>query len=131
METERLNTVREIRGLLFIFVGVFCVWALFAVLAKLTHIYRNFAAEREEIFRRMAESLSSQGKMAEMKDHCLERLENYPNDISAMLWLAKAYFRSGEHEQALAQFEVLALIAPHWAEDYDPYIRSINESKNI
>ena len=125
MSQEILQTLQEIRGLLYIFLyaGGFLLFIFIAKIIANTVIRIKQAFE--SAFVNEADKLMKMGKLPELIKHCEEKLKEYPNHSNAIWWLGKAKHEIGQKNEAKLLFERLLVLEPSWKNGYiDPYLEA-------
>ena len=122
MDTEILQTLHEIRGLLFaitIIAGIgIAVWVLRAG----TQIAANLRSVVDAGWQRTATALFEKKQYEALSSYCQTRLREAPNNALALWWLGRACRELGQHELAQQHFRRALEIYPTWKSSIDPYL---------
>ncbi len=131
MEPELLQTLKEIRGVLYSMGVAVFIACLFWVIKLISQIIINIKKAMSEAWGNNATDYYDKGEIDKLKKHCEDRISEYPNDAYAFWWLARAYKNTGDVEKADSYFYKVNDIQPSWYEEYvKPYISSPIAEKN-
>ncbi|MES9852564.1 MAG: tetratricopeptide repeat protein [Candidatus Thiodiazotropha sp. L084R] len=126
MEKEILQTLNEIRGILFALTSLVSVVLLVWVVHWVSSIYANFKKAWENSFINTAEKYFEKAEFEKLVIYCEERLTNFPNHSNAIWWLARAKQEIGQITEAKALFDRLLELEPGWKETHiEPYIKKL------
>ncbi len=124
MESEVLQTLKEIRGILFFMVVIFGVFVFFLALGIIQIIIKRYKQNLSNRWENIAGNLFNKAKYSELIVHCNTRLSGFPNDVNAVWWLAKSYKELGDYEDAKLLFIKVGELEPSWKPAYvDPYFK--------
>jgi cytochrome c-type biogenesis protein CcmH/NrfG len=127
MEQEILNTLREIRGILFVLAAVMILVALVWAVNWGGNIVVNFKKAWENDFRDRANKYFESADFDRLVEHCEEKLKGCPNHTHATWWLARAKQEMGKGLEAKALFERLVELEPSWKETHiEPYLKKLS-----
>lgn len=128
MEAEILETLKEIRGLLFLLVAGFGFLILLMVVSTVSSIYVTIKDRLKIDFSDKAKRLFETQKYKEIITLCNRELELFPRSAEANWWLARAYSQLGNDLEALKLFKKVTELEPAWEAEYvAPYVKEINE----
>ena len=124
MEAEILQTLKEIRGILYIITAIFFVG--FSILAVNSFIAtRSVKKTLGESWKDKAIEYFDKGKFDELVIHCKERELTHKNDSNAYYWLARVYHQRGDLEKAKEYFDKASSISPEWHKEYiQPFLEN-------
>jgi cytochrome c-type biogenesis protein CcmH/NrfG len=104
MEQEILNTLQEIRTVIYILViFVFFGIVVNSVRAAIS-IKGLLRRELYEQFKEEASQFYDKGDFTSLIDHCIKKLKINPNHTYALWYLAKAYYQKNDFKQAKQVF---------------------------
>jgi len=125
MEAEILQTLREIKSILYVIGLIISIAVVFKVFEFITSIIKNFKKAIKEVWRNEANEYFDKGEYDSLISHCEKRIETYPNDVTAIWWLARAHLENGNREKADEYFEKVTNIEPSWKEEHVlPYLKN-------
>ena len=123
MENEVLQTLKEIRGILYILTVITGISMFVWLVHWARNIFISFKKEWERVFITQAENYFEKADYDKLIEHCGEKLRRYPNHSNAIWWLARVKQETGKELEAKKLFEKLLLLEPSWKENHiDPYI---------
>lgn len=127
MEQNILNTLQEIRGLLYVLIIMLGFVMLIWVINWISNIKRNFKNAWENDFIQLADKYFENGNYTKLIEHCKNKLEAYPNHSNATWWLARAELEVGNVSNAKTLFEKVLKLEPSWKETHiDPYLEKLS-----
>ncbi len=127
MEQELLNTLREIRGILFVLTAVMIFVSLIWAVNWASNIAANFKKAWEHNFINQANKYFEIADFENLVVHCEEKLKNYPNHTNATWWLARAKQEMGKELEARMLFERLLELEPSWKDSHiEPYLKKLS-----
>ena len=126
MEKEILQTLQEIRGILYVLTVivslVMLVWAanwIMNIVANVKQAYKNDFINR-------ADKYFERADLEKLTEHCEEKLSDYPNHSDATWWLAREKLETGMESEAKVLFDRLLELEPSWRESHiEPYLTRI------
>ena len=123
MESELLQTLKEIKGIIFV-TGVFVsVGSFFWIVRSITIIINQIKDILAKVWKSQANEYFEKGAFDNLIKHCEERKKKYPNDTHVYWWLARAYREKGEVQKANELFLTVREMEPSWEEEFvNPYI---------
>jgi cytochrome c-type biogenesis protein CcmH/NrfG len=122
MDTEILQTLHEIRGLLFAITVITCIGVAVWVLHAGTQIAVNLRSAVAANWKRTANMLFEKKKYEALSVYCQARLRQAPNDALALWWLGRACREQGQLELSQQHFRRALEIHPTWKNSIDPYL---------
>jgi len=126
MEHEILETLQDIRGMLYVLIAITSFTMFVWVFNWLTNIFANFKSGLDNAFIKQADSYFISANFNELVEWCEGELKKHPNHVNATWWLARAKKELGEVEEARALFERLLELEPSWKETHiDPYLKNL------
>jgi tetratricopeptide (TPR) repeat protein len=127
MEQEILNTLKEIRGILFLLSAVMVFVSLVWAANWGSNIFANFKNAWENNFIKQANKYFESADFDRLVEYCEEKLKKYPNHTHATWWLARAKQEMGKGIEAKILFERLMELAPSWKDSYiEPYLKKLS-----
>ncbi len=127
MEKEILQTLQEIRGILYFLTVVVSLIMLILAASWVSNILANFKKAWENDFTNRADKYFERGDFDKLAEHCEEKLSKYPNHSNAIWWLARAKLEKRESAEAKLLFEKLLELEPGWRETHlEPYLRKLS-----
>ena len=125
MEQEILQTLQEIRGILYALTVIVSFIMLVWVANWISNIIANFKKAWENDFITRADKYFASANYEKLTEYCKEKLIKYPNHSNATWWLARAKQEMGEVNEAKVLFEKLLELEPSWKESHiEPYLRN-------
>jgi len=125
MDQDSIKLLTEIRNILDViafFVVVACIfWSIKSVTAVMANIKQAIKNRWEDV----ASKLHQAGSFEELKQHCIEKLENSPNDANANWYLGRYYYAMKELDQSKKHFNLAVEVYPTWEEDAQIYITKL------
>lgn len=123
METEILQTLQEIRGILYVLTAIMSLVMLVWVANWVSNIIANFKQAWESDFTNRADKYFESAEFDKLAQHCQEKLAKHPNHSNATWWLARAKLETGSSSEARKLFERLLELEPNWKETHiEPYL---------
>ena len=122
MDAEILQTLHEIRGLLFAITVMAGIGLVVWVLRAGTQVAANLRSAVAAAWTRSATALFEKKKYEALSSYCQARLQEAPNDALALWWLGRACRELGQHELARQHFRRVVEIYPSWKSSVDPYL---------
>jgi len=123
MESQILQTLEEIRGILFVIAMLLGIGVLSWVLKSISVVVNQFKYAWSQRWKDNANDLYSKGEYEKLVEHCNDRLNEMPNDAHAVWWLARSYIELEDYEEAKKLFIKVGQIEPSWKSEYvDPYL---------
>ena len=117
MEAEILQTLKEIRGVLYIIAAIFFVGFSILAVNSLVAILNLKKAYRKSWKDKAIEYFDT-GEFDDLVAHCKEREITHKNDSNAYYWLARVYHQRGDLEKANEYFAKVSKISPEWHREY-------------
>lgn len=127
MEAEILQELESIRVYLFILMCGLTLFIFFKILESVQRIQIGFQDSVNKSFENRMQKLLNKGNYDEVIKECKGVLENYPNDVDAIWYQAKAYYMKGDNEVAKELFERVIYLLPGWESSAKPYLENMNE----
>ena len=123
MESEILQTLKEIRGTLYVIATVLTVGVVFWIFSSGSVLYTVFRSIIKKDWKEQANEFFDAEKYEELFAHCKEREKTHRNDPNVYYWQARIHHVKGEKEKAGEMFSMVSKIAPDWHKDYvEPYL---------
>ena len=127
MEKEVLQTLQEIRGILYVLTVIVSLVMLVWVANWVCNIVANLKKAWENDFITRADKYFKSAEFDKLTEHCQEKLAKYPNHSNATWWLAKAKLETGNNSEARKLFERLLELEPSWNETHiEPYLNKLS-----
>ena len=127
MEQQILNTLNEIRAILFVLTVVMIFVSLIWAVNWGSNIFANFKKAWENDFITRANKYFESANFESLVTHCEEKLKKYPNHTNAIWWLARAKQGMGKSLEAKALFEQLLELEPSWKDSHiEPYLKKLS-----
>ena len=127
MEQDILNTLQEIRSLIYVLIIMLGFVMLIWVINWISNIKRNFKKAWENDFINLADGYFESGDYTKLIAHCKDKLEKYPNHPTATWWLAKAELEIGNNAAAKELFEKVLELEPSWKDTHiEPFLKRIS-----
>ena len=125
MEAQILQTLEEIRAVLFGIAAFAAVGVLFWIIRSVSIIVNQFDDKWRRKWRDDGEKYFERGEYDKLEKHCEEWLEKRPNSAMALWWLARVNFDRGDLAASRVFFERLLAVEPSWKEgSVDPYYKN-------
>ena len=126
MESEILNTLQEIRDVLYVIAVIFGLTFLVWVINWIANIMANFRKGLEADFLNQADKYFERADFENLINHCNAKLSDHPNHSHAIWWLARAKLLIGERTEAKDLLQRLTELQPSWKESHiDPYLKDL------
>ncbi|MBW9274772.1 MAG: tetratricopeptide repeat protein [Candidatus Thiodiazotropha sp. (ex. Lucinisca nassula)] len=123
MEIEILQTLQEIRGILYALTAIVSLVMLVWMANWISNIIANFKKALENDFINRADKYYKSAEFDKLAEHCQEKLAKYPNHSNATWWLARAKLETGSSSEARKLFKRLLELEPNWKETHiEPYL---------
>ncbi len=127
MDQEMLQTLQEIRGLLYVLVAVVAASVIVGIINRISNIVSNIKNVFKNSFIEQADKYFENAEIEQLIKYCEEKLKKHPNHSNAIWWMAKAKQESGDEIEAKALLERLLQIEPTWKETHiEPYLNKLN-----
>ncbi len=128
MDIEILQTLKEIRGILYA-LSAFISVALFVLIIRwIGNIVTSFKSAWENDFVNRANNHFQRNELANLDQLCQEKLQKYPNHSTAVWWLARSKLEQGNSVEASELFKRLVELEPTWKESHvEPYLKKLSE----
>lgn len=109
-----------------------CFIFLVGLIGLITMIYIGKKSidkeEKDKPFKDMLSDLLDKDDLEGIIKEAKEKLKQYPKHLHAHWYLAQAYYRKKEYQNALNELNLISENAPSWKDQYlNPYIDEINK----
>jgi len=127
MESDILQTLIEIRNILYVLTAILGVTCLAWVIHWAVNIKANFSKAWEDDFITLADKYFKQADYEKLLTHCNVKLSDHPNHSNATWWLARTKQEMGEHDEADKLFLRFLELQPDLKESHvDPYLMKLS-----
>ena len=131
MEAEILQTLKEIKGMLFLLLVGFGLLFALMIAGTVSSIYISIRDRLKSDFTGQAKELFEGHKYNKVIKLCEKEIKIFPRSAEANWWLARAYSELGNDLEALRLFKKVTELEPTWEGEYvSPYVKEINERIN-
>ena len=117
MEAEILQTLKEIRGVLYVIAAIFFVGFSFLVISSFSASL-SWRKVAKTSWQDQAMEYFDKGEFHELIKHCKTRELTHKYDPNVYYWQARVYRQQGDMEKSKELFELVAEIAPDWYKNY-------------
>ena len=121
MEAEILQTLEEIRGLLYIIAAVLIVAVVFLIHSSGPVFYSILKPLVKKDWKEQAIEHFNSGEFEKLVAHCQERELTHKNDPNVYYWQARVHHAKGDTDKATELFTKVSVIAPDWQGFVEPY----------
>jgi len=129
MEQEILQTLQEIRVILYILLIVVSVGMLVWIVHWISNIAANFQSAWENDFITQADKYFESANFDKLIEHCQDKLNKFPNHSNATYWLARAKLELGDSAESKALFQRLLELEPSWRDSHiEPYLKKLSSA---
>ena len=129
MEQEILQTLQEIRVILYFLLIVVSVGMLVWIVNWISNIATNFQKAWENDFIDQADKFFESANFDKLIEHCQNKLNKYPNHSTAIYWLARAKFELGDSAESIVLFQRLLELEPSWRDSHiEPYLKKLSSA---
>ncbi|RBP48629.1 tetratricopeptide repeat protein [Arenicella xantha] len=120
-----LEKIRDILTLILLLLGVLVVAKALNVIGNISS---NWQLQRSDRIRNHSIDLHDQEKYSELIEYLAKKLNDYPNNPTAIYWMARSHLGKADYVSAKKYFLKLKDIEPSWEKDYvEPFMREIEE----
>ena len=131
MESEILEVLKEIRGILYVMAIIFTIGVAFWVFNSASLVFSVLKGALKKAWNEQANDLFNTAEYEKLILHCEKRYKTHNNDINAYWWHARACRELGETEKSNELFEKVSTIDPSWYKDYVlPYLNENEKTSN-
>jgi tetratricopeptide (TPR) repeat protein len=128
MDQDILLELEQIRGVLNVIAILLGALAAFKLFNVIGNVANNWQLQRSDRIRNHSIDLYEQEKYAELEDYLSKKLTDYPNNATAVYWMARSHLGKAEYETAKKYFLKLRDLEPSWEQDYiSPHMKEIEE----
>ncbi len=128
MEQTTIQELIEIRQLLTfiaLLLAMLVVGKLFAVVGNLINNWRTYSDNRIRV---AAIDMFDRAEYVELEKFLQEKLTRFPNNATAIYWMARCNLSLSNIEKARDYFLSLKALEPSWETEYvTPFLREIDE----
>ncbi len=128
MEQTTIQELIEIRQLLTfiaLLLAMLVVGKLFAVVGNLINNWRTYSDSRIRV---AAIDMFDRAEYVELEKFLQEKLTRFPNNATAIYWMARCNLSLSNIEKAKDYFLRLKALEPSWETEYvTPFLREIDE----
>lgn len=124
MESDILQTLNEIRDVLYALTIILAITFLIWIINWVGNIKANFTKVWEDDFITLADKYFERANFEKLTRHCNEKLSTHPNHSNAIWWLARTKQETGELDEANKLFQRFLELQPDLKESHvEPYIK--------
>ena len=127
MENEILQSVNEIKTLVYIILAIVGLGAILVIFIALNVTSKMGKHQKEEDFNFQAQEMLDKNCNKELIEYAKEHLEKRPNHTYALWYLAKGNYNLENYSQAKELFEKIVKTEVSWLETVEPYLDEIKD----
>jgi len=127
MENDILQSVNEIKTLIYIVLAIVGLGAILITFIAINVASKMAKYKREEDFNFHAQEMLDKNCNTELIEYAKEYLEERPNHTYALWYLAKGHYNLKNYSQAKELFEKIGKTEVSWLETVEPYLNEIKD----
>lgn len=129
MESESVLLLKEIRQILYWIGAAISIGVVFWIASSSSRMWIQFKAAVRKAWIYQASEYFDKADYDSLLTHCEERQSSYPNDATAVWWLARCYKMKDIPNKSDELFSKVFELEPTWKEEHvDPFVST--ESNN-